>query len=267
MTSRIENRRHPVVRRLRALARDGQERLREGAVLLEGVKLVEEALGAGLRLREALVSPALLAGERGRALLEGIRRAGVEPLPCAEEVLGWAASTETPQGVLVSADRPATGPLPLERGVLVVVLAGIQDPGNVGAIARTAEGAGAAGLFLLPGCAEPWGPKALRAAAGSLFRLPVEGTEWEALRRRLREAGLRIVGADPTGGPSHIEVDWRGGSAAVLGSEGTGLPEEVRRSLDAVVRIPARRVESLNVAAAAAVLLFEAARQRGFPGA
>jgi TrmH family RNA methyltransferase len=266
MTPQIRNRRNPVVRRLRVLGRERKAREAKGAVALEGVRLLEEALAAGLALGDVLVSPALERKARGRAILGALRERGASPVEATDEVLRWAASTETPQGVVASASRPASGPVPVEGGELLLVLAGVQDPGNVGTVARTAEAAGAAGLLLLPGTADAWGPKALRAAAGSLFRLPVESVPWEAARDRLRGAGIALVGADSASGAPHTGHDWTRGSALVLGSEGAGVPEEVRPDLDAAVRVPTRGVESLNVAAAAAVILFEAARQRGFPG-
>jgi len=265
--SEIRSRRHPAVRRLRLLGRERRARDDEQEILLEGIRLLEEALQAGVRFREALFSPALAGTERGRSLLAALRAGGVEPLCCEDEILEWAASTESPQGILARAERPAVAPAPLRGGELVVVLAGVQDPGNVGTIARTAEGAGATTLFLLRGCADPWGPKALRAAAGSLFRLPVATLPWQECLTGLRAAGLRLVGAEARGGQLYTEFDWTAGAALVLGSEGGGLPEEVRGGLDAAVRVPARRIESLNVAAAAAVLLFEAARRRGLPPA
>jgi TrmH family RNA methyltransferase len=147
---------------------------------------------------------------------------------------------------------------------LVIVAAGIQDPGNLGALLRSAEAAGATGAYLTDGAADPFSWKALRGSMGSVFRLPHRrriGTV-EALAR-LRERGVRTVAADPGAAKAYHDADLRGPLAFLLGPEGSGLPATLAAQADLAVAIPmAPRVESLNVGVAAGVLLFEAARQR-----
>jgi TrmH family RNA methyltransferase len=143
-----------------------------------------------------------------------------------------------------------------------VVLDGVQDPGNAGAIVRAAEAFGAAGVLFLRDTAGPFNPKTVRASAGSLFRLPfVYGLEREAVRRELRARELRVLAAGAQNGQPPHGVDWTLPSALVIGSEAHGVSAPLGRDATAV-RIPTRGVESLNASAAAAVLLYEASRQR-----
>jgi TrmH family RNA methyltransferase len=138
------------------------------------------------------------------------------------------------------------------------MLDAVQDPGNFGTLVRSAEALGAAGVIALPGTVDPWNPKAVRAAVGSTFRLPVVGSSWETAAEWLRREGFGILGADAGGGPVPASVRR---AALVVGNEGAGLSAAVRAGMDGLVGIPLRgRAESLNVAAAAAILLYELTR-------
>lgn len=257
----IHSRRNPVVRRLRRLLRDAGSRREEEAWVLEGVRGLREALDAGLAPDPVLVAPRLLTAPGGQDLLEGLRARGVEPLIVADTVLGWVSAVEANQGVLAVVPAPSR-PVPLDPEGLVAVAAGLQDPANLGSLARVVEGAGGSGMYLLEGCVDPGNPKAVRASAGSLLRLPCERSDWNDVRSRLAARGYRLAAAESSRGTPHYRCDWRGPWALALGAEGTGLPAAILRVADVTVRVPASRVESLNVAAAAAVILFEAARQR-----
>jgi len=163
------------------------------------------------------------------------------------------------------AERPAFDEERIFAGQpLVVVAAGIQDPGNLGGIFRTAEAAGASGALLIEGTADPFSWKALRGSMGSALRLPhVRGLSPSDAIARLRARSLRVVATAATGGTPYTDFDWRGPVAILLGSEGAGLPEPLRRAAEALVTIPLHgSVESLNVGVAAGLLLFEAVRQR-----
>ena len=219
-------------------------------------------------------------------------------LATSDRLFAQAAGTETPQGIAALIQAPQTCFDDLVRGVpLVLVMAGIQDPGNVGTLLRTAEAFGATGAASCPawgtGTADPFGPKALRASVGSALRLPVlRGVGTPVLLAQLRVAGVRVYAASPdtasaaagpnAGGSTTAaresarkpllpwEVNWREPAALLLGNEGAGLPADLVRSSDAVVRVPqiaasesGAQVESLNAAVAGAILLYEAARQRG----
>ncbi len=264
------------LKRFRAALRAG-EVSPDGAIGVEGARLVEEALSSGLRVEAVLISTA---GERYLDRLApwigGENE--VRLLRTGDRLFASVADTRTPQGVAALV-RPRIAAFDdLVRGLaLVVVLVGVQDPGNVGTIVRAAEAFGATGVAACThassGTASPFTPKALRASAGSVLRLPVvQGMADAVLLAQLRIAGVKLYAASPasagaggSGGDilNPWEADLRGPSALLIGNEGAGLPAEVERSADVRVRIPlAHGVESLNAAVAASVLLYEAARQR-----
>jgi TrmH family RNA methyltransferase len=258
---------NPAVRAARKLARPSARARMGGHFLLEGPEGIREALAAGH------VPVTMLATERAAArhagMLNAARSAGSKLLLVAEPLLAGLAQTATPQGlvaVLPSVTRLLDGLPAAPR--LVCVLAEVRDPGNAGTVIRTADAFGADAVATTSGSVDPQSPKAARAAAGSLFHLPVvAGVPWPDLRAALRERRLRLVGADPHA-PATVEAAPLDEPVAlILGNEAHGLPDAVRDGLDLVVRVPlAGRAESLNLAAAAAVLLYEAARRRGGSG-
>jgi TrmH family RNA methyltransferase len=272
---------------------------------VEGPHLVETALRAGLQVAAVLVSEA---GARHLPVLGEWIPESTRLLATSDRLFAQVAATETPQGIAALVQAPQTCFDDLVRGVpLLLIMAGIQDPGNVGTLLRTAEAFGASGAAACPagliGTADPFGPKALRASAGSALRLPVlRGVGTPVLLAQLRVAGVRVYATSPVaacfaearagagaGAPPYAasaaqstgresarkpllpwEVNWREPSALLVGNEGAGLPADLIRSSDAVVHIPqamAREagapVDSLNAAVAGAILLYEAARQRG----
>jgi RNA methyltransferase, TrmH family len=263
------------LKRFRAALRVG-EASAGGCVGVEGARLVEEILRSGLAVEAVLVSAS---GERHLERLEQWIEPGVRVLRTSDRLFASVADTQTPQGVAALVRPRAVAFDDLVRGLpLVVVLVGVQDPGNVGTILRAAEAFGATGAATCSsgstGSANPLAPKALRASAGSALRLPViHGVAVPILLAQLRMAGVRLYAASPERGKatagtqpafSPWEADLRGPAALLVGNEGAGLPAEVERSADALVRIPlAANVDSLNAAVAASVLLYEAARQRG----
>jgi TrmH family RNA methyltransferase len=257
----ITSRSNPAVKRFRALRDGGKE---EGLCVLEGVKLLEEALDAGLPVVEAAVAPRLGGSPRGVALVERLARANLPMREVSDDVLASMSEVEQDQGVVAVARRRVFAEEALLVGTpLVLLVAGIQNPGNLGALLRTAEAAGATGAYLT-GCADAWSWKALRGSMGSAFRLPhVTTDDAVAALARLRAHGVRIYATASTRALPHDQADLRRPTAIVLGNEGAGLDKELARAADATLSIPmAGRAESLNVAVAAGVLLFEAARQR-----
>jgi TrmH family RNA methyltransferase len=257
----IRSRSNAVVRRFRAL----KERSAADLALLEGTKLLEEALAAGAIVTEVAASPRAGRGARGRALLQALERRGVPVRFMDEDVLGSVSEAETSQGLLALARRPAFAEEALFGAhPLLLVAVGIQNPGNVGALLRAAEAAGASGAYLAEGCADPFSWKALRGSMGSAFRLPhrrrVDARE---TLRRLEARGVATVAAVASAEARYDEADLVRPVALVVGSEGSGLDEGLAAAASARVAIPMRGgVESLNVAVAAGILLFEAARQR-----
>ena len=258
----ITSRANPLVRRLRTLRERAGE---EGSCLLEGVKLIEAALAAEVTLTEVAASPSAESTPRGRSLLGELARRRVPVRWLEDRLLASISEMETSQGVLALARRPTFEEERLYRGVpLLLVLAGIQNPGNVGALLRAAEGAGATGVYLLPGTADPFSWKALRGAMGSAFRLPhCRVGSADELTGRLRSHRVPLAAAVLEDGQPYHEADLRGPIALIIGSEGGGLSPEWLRLAERRLFIPmAGPLESLNVAVAAGVLLFEAARQR-----
>jgi TrmH family RNA methyltransferase len=246
----------------RALASPGRNE--SGLVGIEGPNLLEEAVRAGLHVVCVFVAQG---SERLLEALELPER--VEVLAMPRELLDAALTTETPQPVAALVELPdwtwaqALGARE-EAAPLIVVLAGLQDPGNLGTIVRSAEAFGADGVLCLEGTVSEWNPKAVRASAGSVFRTPVlRASENDALHR-LREAGVRILATTVQGAEPADLVDLAMPVALLIGNEGNGVPMDLAAKADGAITIPCPGpVESLNAAVATSVLLYEAARQRG----
>lgn len=255
ITSR-QNARLKNIRRLR--------RCKGAALLLEGPHLVGEALTAGLRLDEVLASPEFLSSPEAAPLLS---RLPTPPVAVEGGLLAELTDADSPKGLLAVASLPRTGVglLPRVRGGVYLVLDHLQDPGNLGALARTAEAAGATAMALSPGTVHPNHPRALRASAGSLLRLPL------AVETTIQEVESHLAGLDPRwvalvprGGLDLWQAPLQGTLVVTLGAEGPGLSPALERRADLCITIPlAPPVESLNVTVAAAVTLFEIRRRRG----
>jgi RNA methyltransferase, TrmH family len=234
--------------------------------LIEGPHLVAEAAAAGVELVDVLATPELLASAAGRDLAA---RLAVAPHPVAAEALASVLDADSPRGVAAVArlPRPGVAALPIVEDGVYLYLAGLQDPGNLGALARSAEAAGAAALALSPGTVTPNHPRALRASAGSLLRLAVAvGVELAALDRHLAPVAPRRVALAPRGGESLWTADLAGALVLLLGAEGPGLPETLASQAEIQLTIPlAEPVESLNATVAASLVLFEIRRRRTTP--
>jgi TrmH family RNA methyltransferase len=255
---RISSRQNPLVRRFRNAAQG------EGTddILLDGEHLIEEALASGVSLGVVAFNERLANGPLARRLAP----TGTAMVIATDAVLDAMSPVRSPSGCVAIAQRPRTD---LDRvwtatPELVLLLHDVQDPGNVGAVVRAAEGCGATGMVCSEGTADPFGWKALRGAMGSSFRLPLATKQ--PLPHTLavaRERHVRIFATTARGGTPLPECDLRGPAAILLGGEGAGLPDMLIDSADARVTIPMRPpVQSLNVAIAAALVLYEAARQR-----
>jgi len=251
---RITSRTNPLCTHLRKLAASGSYRRTTGEFLCDSPKLAEEALAHGqvrtLVCTEGAVLPAA--------------PAGVRLVQVPADVMKSVSPAQTPQGVLCVCALPER-PLPQRlEGRRYVVLDGVQDPGNVGTILRTADALGADGLFLVNGCADLYNPKTVRATMGAVFRCPVWTCGVEELRGLLETSALPLYGAALRTDTVDVrEADYRR-CALAIGSEGRGLSQAVLAACDQTVRIPMRaHCESLNAAIAAAVLLWEAARDGG----
>jgi TrmH family RNA methyltransferase len=261
------SRTHPLARRLRALRGDADLRDAEGVFVAEGVHLATEALAAGAVIEAAVVSPRLSESSEGRDLARRLQEAGILAHVSSEATLDGLQDTRSPQPIVlivrrepVSLDAVLTG-----RGgtPLLVVACGVQEPGNLGALLRTADAAAATGFLATPGSAGLTHPRAVRASMGAIFRLPAVEARIDAVLEAVHSRQFTVLGADARGAVDYETADWGGPVALFLGGEGAGLPREAEAALDLRVAIPmARGVESLSVNAAAAVLLFTAARKR-----
>lgn len=247
---RITSRTNPLITRIRKLTGDRKYRRREGVMVCEGPKMLAEALRWGAGLETIL-------WQTGTHPPAGIPQ-GVRQVEVPGDLLRSVAPTETPQQVLFLARLPARA-LPEElTGSRYLVLDGLQDPGNLGTLWRTADAFGADGLLLLPGCADPWSPKTLRATMGACFRLPVwEGT-LEDLTGLLAWSAVSLYAAALRDDTEDIRSVPLGSAAVVIGSEGRGVSQPVLDACRATLKIPMRdRCESLNAAVAASVVLWE----------
>lgn len=240
---------------------------RDGWLGIEGPNLLEEALEAGANVTVHSVVVAEPAEEKFRGLLEKLP-GECEVTKVADWLFAKITQTETPQGIaaLVELGGVDLDPLLDRPGALLVVACGLQDPGNLGTILRSAQALGATALITLEKTVSPFNPKAVRASAGAVFHLPVfPGQEARPLLRRVRDAGGRVVAADQRSTAKLSEADLRGPVALLIGMEAAGLAPEVAAEADLRLSIPIRAgTDSLNAAAAASIFLYEAARQRRF---
>lgn len=257
--------------KLAAALRQKKYRDDSGLFLVEGIHLVEEAIIAGWKIEQMFIC----CDHFATAQLAELK---VRLLPFEEKVLDVSApvfkkiaETDSPQGILaivrqqnqeLGTKRPENI---LSKRTFWVVLDAVQDPGNVGTIVRTADAAGASGVILAPGCADLYAGKTVRASMGSLFHLPVCKATVEQCLDYFAAENVSLYVADANSAVNYNELNMTAACAVVFGNEGAGVGEEFRQHAAAAIRIPIiGKAESLNVASAAAVILFEAARQRGF---
>lgn len=260
--------RHNSLLRLARTVRDGKD---ESLIFIEGLRLCQEALQSKLKIEAVIYSEQIARKERAAELLRELRNVGEQFGEVSELLLATVSYTKTPQGMIVLAERPASGKQTIanhqSRSHLLVIMDGINNPVNVGAILRTAEAAGATGVIVTGESSDPFSPKALRGAMGSAFRLPIwHGATYQDAIAWCADQTIKTVCTHLNATNLHTDVDWTGPSALVVGPESTGLSSAQVRMTDEAVRIPMEgKVESLNVAAAAAILLYEAKRQRSSP--
>jgi RNA methyltransferase, TrmH family len=246
--------------RLLTLARDLKRRKareRQGLFVAEGVRTVEELLASALRIRGVLVSDAAGDTPRGSALMDACAARGLDVQHVSAEDFASAADTEQPQGVLAIAEVPAhsLAALALGPAARLLVLDGIQDPGNVGTLLRTASALGCAATLVLPGTVDPWNAKVVRSAVGLQFSHPTISCTPDEMLAFLRAQEIALWGADVSGNPLGAVAPPRRLAVAV-GNEGNGLTDPVRDACVGMVAIPmVKGAESLNVAVAAGILL------------
>lgn len=255
----ITSRQHPLVQQCRAILRGDDDHL-----LLDGWHLAGDALAAGIPLTWVAIDAGRSVADS--SIVERAAGSGARIVSVSGAVLEAMSPVRSSSGIVAVGERPAIDPRAILAPAppLVVAGLGVQDPGNVGALIRSADAGGATGVLLDDTAADPWGWKALRASMGSGFRLPVlRDADAVARLHAWQGDGIRIIAADAGDGISMYAADLAGPLAIVMGGEGGGLPPAVLDLADLRVRVPMRpRVESLNVAVAAALLIYEAARRR-----
>ncbi len=249
---------NPRLAAARKLARDAKERAERGLFLVEGPKLVREALAARVKIREAFAT-------EDSALVKDLVRAGVAVHEVEPKTLAEISSVETAQGIVAVAEAPTEGG---EEALIagdgdLLLAAGVQDPGNAGALVRIAEAAGFAAVVADRASADFFSPKAVRGSAGSVLRVPaIRVADLGAFAEALAARGVAVLAANPRGGVDPRTAKLPKRVALLVGSEGRGIPDRLAKACTGAVTIPmARGVESLNVATAAAVLAFDLARR------
>lgn len=245
--------------------RDGRERHR---IFVEGLRLSEEILQTKLKIESVFFTSEFTASERGRKIITDLSTKNFDVNRTDEKLLLSLSDTKTSQGIIVIAEKPSNGKAEITKQTddkpMVLLLHKINNPSNLGAILRTAEAVGVRGIITTKGTADIFSPKSLRGAMGAAFRLPAwsnadffEVLEWAG------ENGIKTVCADIKSEKSYTELDWNEAKLLIFGSEGHGLTEAEMSSTNESLKIPMENeVESLNVAVACGVILFEAKRQR-----
>ena len=248
---RITSRKNPKIRYWRKLAGDPAFRREGGEFLCDGAKLLEEAVSGGAEVT------ALIAGEKA----DVPELPGVPVYRLPEDLLAYVSPVKTPQGLLFTCRIPARSGVP--EGSRFVVLEGVQDPGNVGTVIRTARAMGYDGVLLLPGCADLYGPRTVRATMGALFRQPAAEIGYDDLER-LRDGGVALYATAPGGDCTDVRDADYGRFAVCIGSEGRGLSDRLLALCGRRLTIPMRKdCESLNAAVAAAIVMWESVRKAG----
>ena len=278
LVERITSKQNPLIKRFRRVRMGDEHHL----VFIEGIRLVEDAFKAGVHFESVAYSLALEATERGAELQDELLHVPCRGALVPQQILDYIAATESPQGIVAIVSRPHYELADVfdDDASLIIIADELQDPGNIGSIIRTAEAAGASGLVAMRHTVDPFNLKALRASMGSAFRLPVvtdvkrdeaialckaRGVKLVAARLPAKDRGVLEDAAIVAKESPYTEADLTTALAFVLGREASGVSEDIAAEADLFVHIPmAEGIESLNVAAAATVLLYEAARQRNF---
>lgn len=265
----LETIKSPANARFKALKALSRRRIREreGLFIAEGFHLVGEALRAKAFIDGFYISSRGESRPEGKAMLAQAEARHLKTFSLADELMDELSEVEGPEGILVTARLAYTdfagliGGLPADA--ILVIADGLQDPGNLGTVIRTAHAAGAAGVVIAPDTVDPWNGKTLRAAMGSHFHMPLARATDDEIISALGSAGVRLLGADPHAGEPVWAANLTGRIAFLLGSEAAGPGRQLTKAAAGSVRIPMPGgAESLNVAVATAIMLYEAVRQR-----
>jgi TrmH family RNA methyltransferase len=260
----ITSKDNSIIKHLRSLS-DPKHRKKEQVFMIEGVKMVEEALRDKAGVTMVVASPSLVQ-HHGKGVIKLAETRSIGILWISDKLMDAIAESKTPQPVMaiVAMKKHSEDELLAHASKLIVICHQLQDPGNLGTIIRTVEAVGAAGIALTPHTVDPYGAKAVRASMGSMLRLPVVRIgDCRAFVKLCKQRGFQTVATVVTGEKSHFDIDLKKPTVVILGQEGAGLPQDILEEVDLCVRIPlADTIDSLNVATASAVLLYEVMRQR-----
>jgi TrmH family RNA methyltransferase len=247
------------VKQVRALQAQRRARHKAGLFVLEGLRLIQEAVRAGVPVQEVFYTEDFAQRPDGLTLLEGLSAQGAACMAVSPPVMEAMSDTQTPQGVLAVLPAPAL-PIP-EEPTFVLIVDRVTDPGNLGAVLRTAAAAAVPLVFLTAGTVDETNPKVVRGGMGAHFHLPMQHLSWAGIASRVADRAVFL--AESSGGAPHYRVDWTQPCALIISGEAYGASDDAIRLAHARVTIPMPgSAESLNVAIAAGILLFEMARQR-----
>jgi RNA methyltransferase, TrmH family len=265
MTARpITSTQNPRVKQL-VLLRERRQRDRSGLFVVEGFRELSRAVEAGIDLVSVYHCPSLYLGKNEPSLVRAAVAAGAETVELGEAAFRRASYRDRPEGLMAVARKFDTDfdAIDLSGDPLLLIVESIEKPGNLGTMLRTADAAGVRAVLVCDPTTDPFNPNVIRASLGTLFTVPLGISDTKTATRRLRKAGIHLVAASPKTSRLHWDADYHGGVAVVIGSEQYGLSDAWVRAADESVRIPMiGSADSLNAAAAAAVVLFEAVRQR-----
>jgi TrmH family RNA methyltransferase len=248
------------------MVRDGKDRKE---VFLEGVRLCREAMESGLHITRGFYDARFAEYQPGADMISTLNSRGVEIFETAPKALGSLADTESPQGIILLAKRPYHGKetvIGANTSPLLVILHRLNNPSNAGAIVRSAEAAGASGIITTQSTTDLYSTKSVRASMGSALRLPIwQGASFAEALEFCKSRSIQLLATGPRGSLDHTSIDWRLPSAFVVGTEAEGLSTREIAAVGNMISIPMHApVESLNVAVATSIVLYEAFRQRSF---
>lgn len=256
----ISSTKNPKVQWIRRLQGKGSERQAEGVIVLEGARLLEEAVNSGWEFKYLVFTEQL--SSRGQSLVDELKKNGVQAELVSPHVMRAVSDTKNPQGILAVVNVQKL-PVP-EQLDYVVILDQIREPGNLGAILRSASAAGVQLVILVPGTVDAYSPKVLRAGMGAQLNVPVQVKTWHEVEILVRESNLTVFLAEAGKGEVYHQRDFNQPLALIIGSEAEGASETAYSIADALIQIPMPGGgQSLNASVSAGILLFEVARQRG----
>lgn len=256
---KISSIRNSKIQSIRNLQKSSKQRRKHNEFIVEGVRLVEEAFNSGWIARQVLYESDL--NDRGTSLIEGFETKDTQIYQVSSNVMQAISETKSPQGILAVIERRKI-PVP-ESLDFVLILDQLRDPGNMGAILRSATSAGLNAVILSPGSVDPFAPKVLRAGMGAHFSIPIFNYSWEEIITLIKESGLHVYGASSDHGIPYYQADFNKPITIVVGGESEGESETAQKVADSFVHIPMPGgTNSLNAAVASGILMFEVVRQR-----